>query len=173
MGAKIAGLLLTPPGIILLLALIGILVQIRWRALGNLIVLLSLAILFALSLPLTGRALIAPLEAEMHPLAPATLTPDEAKKQADAIVVLGGGRYTEAPEYGTTDTVSTAALERLRYATYLHRRTNLPLLVTGGAPFGEQTPEALLMQESLESDFQIRPRWAETESANTHENAVR
>lgn len=172
MGTKIAALLLTPPGIILLLALIGFLIQIRWRTTGIVIVGLSLAVLFALSLPMTGRALIAPLEADARPLPPASLTPDAAKKQADAIVVLGGGRYTEAPEYGTADTVSNAALERLRYAAYLHRRTGLPVLVTGGAPFGEQTPEALLMQESFEEDFQLRPKWAETRSGNTHENAV-
>ena len=89
MGTKIAALLLTPPGIILLLALIGFLIQIRWRTTGIVIVGLSLAVLFALSLPMTGRALIAPLEADARPLPPASLTPDAAKKQADAIVVLG------------------------------------------------------------------------------------
>ena len=60
MGTKIAALLLTPPGIILLLALIGFRIQIRWRTTGIVIVGLSLAVLFALSLPMTGRALIAP-----------------------------------------------------------------------------------------------------------------
>lgn len=172
MSVKIAALLLTPPGAILLLALIGFLVQIRWRTAGGVLVGMSLAVLFALSLSLTGRALIAPLEAEVHPLPPATLTPDEAKKQADAIVVLGGGRYAQAVEYGDTDAVNENTLHRLRYAAYLHRRTGLPVLVSGGAPFGEQTPEALLMQGSFEEDFQIRPKWAETESGNTQENAV-
>ena len=172
MGVKIVALLLTLPGIILLLALLGFLIQLRWRAIGNIVVGLSLMALFALSLSMTGRALIAPLEADAHPLPPASLTPDGAKKQADAIVVLGAGRYTEAPEYGTADTVSNAALERLRYAAYLHRRTGLPVLVTGGTPFGEQTSEALLMQQAFEEDFQLRPKWAETQSGNTHENAV-
>lgn len=172
MVTKVIGLLLTPPGIILLLALIGFLVQIRWRTTGNIIIGSSLAVLFALSLSMTGRALIAPLEAKLSPLSPATLTPGKARKQADAIVVLGAGRYTEAPEYGTADTVSNAALERLRYAAWLHRRTGLPVLVTGGAPFGEQISEALLMQGSFEEDFQIRPKWAETQSGNTHENAI-
>lgn len=172
MVTKIVGLLLTPPGVILLLALVGFLIQIRWRTTGSAIIGISLVALFALSLSMTGRALIAPLEMETHPLPPASLTPDAAKKQADAIVVLGGGRYTEAPEYGTTDTVNNAALERLRYAAYLHRRTGLPVLLTGGAPFGEPAPEALLMQQSFEEDFQLRPKWAETQSGNTHENAI-
>ena len=173
MVTKVIGLLLTPPGIILLLALIGFLVQIRWRTTGNIIIGSSLAVLFALSLSMTGRALIAPLEADVRPLPPATLTPGKARKQADAIVVLGGRPlHSKRRNTATADTVSNAALQRLRYAAWLHRRTGLPVLVTGGAPFGEQISEALLMQGSFEEDFQIRPKWAETQSGNTHENAI-
>lgn len=171
-GAKVLGLLLTPPGILLLLAFLGFFIQFRRRVIGNIVVGLSLVALSALSLPVTGRALIAPLETGAHSLPPASLTPDEAKKQADAIVVLGGGRYPQAPEYGDADAVSESTLHRLRYAAYLHRRTGLPMLVTGGAPFGEPAPEALLMQEALENDFQIRPRWTEARSRNTQENAA-
>ncbi len=170
-GPKIGGLLLTPPGLILLLALLGVLLQLRWRLAGRLLVGLSLVLLFILSLPLTGRALVAPLETT-PPLPTATLAPDEARQQAGAIVVLGGGRYPQASEYGDTDAVNAATLHRLRYAAWLHRRTGLPILVTGGAPFGEPTAEAALMQESLENDFQIRPKWAETRSRNTQENAA-
>ncbi|TAM44874.1 MAG: YdcF family protein [Gammaproteobacteria bacterium] len=172
LGPKIWGLLLTPPGVIVLVVLVGLLLQLRWRALGGIVVLVSIAVLFALSLPFTGRALIAPLEATASALPAATLTPEDAKKQADAIVVLGGGRYARASEYGDTDAVNEATLHRLRYAAWLYRRTGLPILVTGGAPFGEETAEALLMQAALEEDFQVRPKWAEARSRNTHENAV-
>jgi len=172
LGPKIGGLLLTPPGVIVLVVLVGLLLQLRWRALGSLVALVGITVLFALSLPFTGRALIAPLEAAASALPAATLTPEDAKKQADAIVVLGGGRYARASEYGDTDAVNEATLHRLRYAAWLHRRTGLPILVTGGAPFGEETAEALLMQATLEEDFQVRPKWAEARSRNTHENAV-
>ncbi len=172
LGPKIWGLLLTPPGVIVLVVLVGLLLQLRWRALGILVALVGIAVLFALSLPFTGRALIAPLEATASALPAATLTPEDAKKQAEAIVVLGGGRYARASEYGDTDAVNEATLHRLRYAAWLHRRTGLPILVTGGAPFGEETAEALLMQAALEEDFQVRPKWAEARSRNTHENAV-
>lgn len=171
LGPKIWGLLLTPPGVIVLAVLFGLLLQLRWRALGGLVALAGIAVLFALSLPFTGRALIAPLEAASA-LPGATLTPEDAKKQADAIVVLGGGRYARASEYGDTDAVNEATLHRLRYAAWLHRRTGLPILVAGGAPFGEAMAEALLMQAALEEDFQVRPKWAESRSRNTHENAV-
>ncbi len=48
-------------------------------------------------------------------------------------MVLGGGRYRDAPEYGN-DTVGEYTLVRLRYAAKLHRETGFPLLVTGGRP---------------------------------------
>lgn len=172
LASKIVGILLTPPGVIILVALAGLLLQLRWRKTGGALVIVSVALLFALSLPLTGRALIAPLETTSAPLPAATLTPEDARKQADAIVVLGGGRYAQASEYGDTDAVSEATLHRLRYAAWLHRRTGLPILVSGGAPFGEQMAEALLMQVALEEDFQVRPKWAEPRSRNTQENAV-
>jgi uncharacterized SAM-binding protein YcdF (DUF218 family) len=118
--------------------------------------------LAALSLPVVGNALLRSQEVSA-PLAP------EALVGAQAIVVLGGGTNYMAPEYGG-DTVSRYTLERLRYAALLHRRSGLPLLVTGGAPFGGQ-PEARLMQAVLEQEFGIKVRWVETESRDTAENA--
>lgn len=167
-GPKAIGLLLTPPGVILVIALLGFLLRIKWSFLGNFLVIASLLALLFLSLPLTGKRLMSQLEAQVRPLA---LEAKEAKP-AGAIVILGGGRYANAPEYGA-DTVSAAALERLRYGAYLHRQTGLPILVSGGAPFGEATPEAVLMKEVLERDFSVKPRWVESASRTTRENALR
>jgi uncharacterized SAM-binding protein YcdF (DUF218 family) len=44
--------------------------------------------------------------------------------------------------------------------------------VTGGSVFGGE-PEAKLMRAALEREFHVPVRWAETQSRNTHENAVR
>ena len=65
-------------------------------------------------------------------------------REAQAIVVLGAGKRTHAPEFGG-ETVNRLALERLRYAATLARETRLPMLVSGGAPAGD-TPEASLME---------------------------
>lgn len=165
---KALALLLTPPGVIVGAAFLGFLIQIWWRGFGNIIVGLCIAALLVLSLPLTGKQLLASVEASVQPLPP--LSAEEAKQQAGAIIVLGGGRYADAPEYGV-DTVNKSALERLRYAARLHRATGLPLLVSGGALFGEKTPEAVLMQAVLEEDFQIKPKWVEKKSHTTFENA--
>lgn len=168
-GTKIVDLLITPPGLILVIAVIGYLIQIRWLWTGNILVALSLCMLLALSLPLTGQQMLRDLEAPFRPL-PA-LTAEEARTKAGAIVVLGGGRYAEAPEYGGKDGVSRLTLERLHYAAQLHRSTGLPILVSAGSVLGEDPPEAVLMAQTLERDFQIKTRWREDRSRNTLENA--
>ena len=168
-GIKIIDLLITPPGLILVIGVIGYLIQIRWLWTGNILVALSLCLLLALSLPLTGQQILRDLEAPFRPLPP--LTPDEARALAGAIGVLGGGRYAQAPEYGGKDSVSRLTLERLHYAAQLHRATGLPILVSAGSVLGEDPPEAALMAQTLERDFQIKTRWREERSRNTLKNA--
>ncbi|MBI3571008.1 MAG: YdcF family protein [Gammaproteobacteria bacterium] len=166
---KIQALFLLPPGIIIVIALLGFLIQIRWLLAGSLIVFSSVAALLVLSLPLTGYQLMQGIESRFPPLR-LTAAADTGSPPG-AIVILGGGRYTEALEYGDGDSVNRLTLERLRYGAHLHRLTGLPILVSGGAPYGEQTPEAELMQASLVSDFRVEVKWVENKSANTHENA--
>lgn len=164
-SAKALALVILPPGSILLLGFLGILVGLRWRRLGTGLVLLALAGLLVLSLPPVGRALLAGLEVH-PPLEPSLLR----QSRAGAIVVLGGGRRHRAPEYGA-DTVSCETLERLRYAARLYRATGLPVLVTGGTVYGEALSEALLMKEALVDDFRVPVQWTEERSRTTWENA--
>jgi len=89
-----------------------------------------------------------------------------------AIVVLGGGIIRDSSEYGS-DTVNAPTLERLRYAASLHRRTGLPILVSGGRPIDSRLSEADTMRDSLAADFNAPPRWVEGDSLNTRENAER
>ena len=166
---KIQALFLLPPGIIIVVALLGFLIQIRWRLFGSLIVLVSIAALLVLSLPLTGYQLMHEVETRIAPLRLAAAA--DAGTRPGAIVILGAGRYTEAPEYGSNDSVSSLTLERLRYGAHLHRLTGLPILVSGGSPYGEPVPEAELMRNALVNDFRVEAKWVEDKSANTHENA--
>lgn len=162
--AKLVELLLLPPAFIVLIALLGLAMRRRWPFVGGGLVILAIGALAALSLPVTARQLMSGLEAEIKPL------PADGW-QAEAIVVLGGGRLAAAPEY-RGDTVSAATLQRLRYAARLQRVTRLPLLVSGGSVFGETIPEAELMRQALAEDFHIEPKWIEGQSRNTYENAV-
>jgi len=165
---KAVGTFLLPPGIVIVLGLIGLLVLPRWRLAAGVLVGSGMCALYVLSLPATGMALLHRLESGF----PALPTPDAAlRARADAIVVLGGGREVEAPEYGG-DTVGAATLERLRYAARLHRATGLPVLVSGGSPFGELVAEAELMQRVLLEDFRVPVRWVERRARTTFENAV-
>lgn len=123
----------------------------------------GLLLLFVLSLPAVGDAMLRTLEGE--PVSRADL------EQAQAIVVLGGGRYREAPEYGG-DTVGHETLARLRYAAKLQRESGRPILVTGGRPDGVGLSEAETMRRVLVGEFAVPVRWVEGESDNTRENAL-
>jgi len=155
-------LLLIPPGCLLLLAGIGGLVALRRPRLGKSLIGLALIALYLLSTQYVSERLVQTLEpAPGHPL---------TDTGAQAIVVLGGGIYYAAPEYGT-DTVKPEVLARLRYAAHLYRATGKPILVTGGTPQGNSTAEAALMKTVLNQDFQVPVMWVEAKSDNTGENA--
>lgn len=159
---KLLAALLLPPAGPLLLAALGLLLMRRRPRLGKSLAWSGVVLLWLLSTPIVTRPMLALLE-DMPPLDPAQA------KQAQAIVVLGGGSYFAAPEY-RGDTINSRTLERLRYAARLQRETGLPLLVSGGAPWGG-TPEAHAMKAALERDFGVKVRWVEGSSADTRENA--
>lgn len=157
--------LLFPPASIIVLLMVGLLLLRHHRRWALAVMWFAIVSLYVLSLPLTAHVLTQSLETY-----PALQAHDLKNNPAQAIVVLGSGRYADAPEYGG-DTVSTGGLERLRYAVHLHKLTGLPLVVSGGSPFGEPVPEAALMAQSLIKDFQVTEVWLEDESRTTAENA--
>lgn len=164
---KILAALILPPAGLILLALFGLWLarssrSRRWQYGGGALAALSLLGLLVFSLPVVGNALMAPLE----PNPPITAL---QLQRVQAVVILGGGTYHAAPEYGG-DTVSHYTLERLRYGARLARESRLPVLVTGGAPFGGRA-EAESMREVLEIDFGVKVRWVEASSRDTEENA--
>jgi len=172
--ALVASLLL-PPLCFILPALGGLALMRRHRTAGALLVLTALVALAAASTPFVGDRLLAALETPPLMAPPARApeaTPHPPAASGAAIVVLGGGLGRESPEYGT-DTVNPATLERLRYAAWLHRRTGLPILVSGGRPIDTRLSEADTMRDSLTADFNAPPRWIEADSLNTRENAAR
>jgi len=158
--------LLLPPLNLLMLSMFGVLARRRWPRVGTAIALLSLAMLAILSTMAGARILIRPLEA----MTPTLTAPNAAGAQA--IVVLGGGRRRDAPEYGGQDVPLPTVLARLRYAVRLHRQTGLPMLVTGGSPEINTDAEAELMARVLRDDFKAPARWVEGNSDNTAQNAL-
>ena len=97
---------------------------------------------------------------------------DSVNSEGQVIVVLGGGTYFNAVEYGG-DTVSRYSLERIRYAAHLYQLTGKWILVTGGAPLGNISSEAEQMKSVLENEFRTPVKWVEGNSNNTRENAYK
>jgi uncharacterized SAM-binding protein YcdF (DUF218 family) len=157
----LAAFLLPPLNALLLVALGWVLWRRRPRLARGLVG-AGTVLLFVLSLPVVGDAMLRTFEGEA--------VSAEAMRQAQAIVVLGGGRYREAPEYGG-DTVGETTLLRLRYAAKLHRESGLPILVTGGKPDGGGLNEAETMRDALTKDFGVPVRWVEGASDDTRQNA--
>ncbi len=153
---------LIPPGCLLLLAAWGLLRLRQHPRSGKMLIALALLSLWLVSTPWAARTLLGLLE-------PAPSDPLQAPS-AQAIVVLGGGKYYQAPEYGG-DTAGGATLVRLRYAAHLHRLTGKPILVSGGSPEGSAVSEAQTMKSALENEFNIPVAWTESTSNNTLENA--
>ena len=156
--------LLLPPLNGLLLILLGLLLRSTRQRTANFLIWSGFLLLWVLALPIVGSTLLRTLE-----VPPADLT---HLKSAQAIVVMGAGRYRDAPEFAGETTVKSLSLERLRYAARIQRETGLPLLTTGGAPDGGEVSEAAAMAMTLKKDFGVPTRWQEGKSNNSHENAV-
>lgn len=152
---------LLPPLNLLLLGGLGLWLLKRRRTLGKALIGLSLGGLWLLSTPILSDALLDSLKP-----APVALT----GKEADAIVILAGGRNKSSLEYGG-DTLNRFSLERLRYGAKLARALHKPVLVTGGAPDGGALSEGEILRAALQDEFGVHAKWVETHSLNTRENA--
>lgn len=162
LAKKILSALILPPAGPLILAALGLLLVRRHPRLGRALAWAGLLCLYLLSVPAVTSPLLASLQSAPV-LAPARL------REAQAILVLGGGRYRNAPEY-RGDTASGLTLERVRYGARLARASGLPLMVAAGAPHGGR-PEADIMADMLKQEYGVAVRWAESASRDTRENA--
>lgn len=158
--------LVLPPGGLLLLALLGLL---RRSAGGRRIAVVAIGLLAVLSLPITARILMMGVEGDWSEQG--RQDGAAAGGAPAAIIVLAGDYRSFAPEYGEA-TVGAMTLTRLRHGAYLHRRTGLPVALSGGGTPPEFSPGlAETMRISMERDFAVPVRWIDRESRNTFENA--
>ncbi len=153
---------LLPPFNVIILGALGLFLMRSRPKAGKRIVALSFLFLYVLSTPFFAHRALSAFEG--HYIHPA--------EGAQAIVVLGGGSYLRAPEYGGINTISENTLERVRYATFLYRKTGKPILVTGGHPLGNSDSEASQMKAVLENEFHVPVSWMEDQSNDTEENAT-
>jgi uncharacterized SAM-binding protein YcdF (DUF218 family) len=156
--------LLLPPGGPLLLGVLGLLLL--RLGIGRKLVTLSLLLLWTFSMPVTQNLLLAGLETY-----PALTDLEINTHDADAIVLLGSYRYLNAPEYDQ-DSAGPRMLMRMRYAAWLAKRTNLPVIPSGGFTGNMgTTPEAKIYAVILRDEYGVEVEHLETRSQNTWENA--
>lgn len=159
----VSSLLLFPTNL-LLLAAAGLLLRHRYQRAIR-VSWAALILLWLFSTRAGALLLVTPLEAQTPVLG--AIPPS-----AQAIVVLGAGRQSNAPEYGNQDAPGYLALARLQYGARLQRISHLPLLVTGGKTDNSPTSEADVMARSLREDFGVSTRWQEDQANDTAQNAT-
>ena len=167
--------LLLPPVPLLLLTLVSARLILWRRMWGWLVLLLAMAAMWLTSCSAAGEWLQRHLLSPPPALAPeriAVLKRETAAHSNVAVVVLGGGRESTAPEYGVAS-LSPVTLERLRYAIWLGRQTGAPLLFSGGLGHAAEpgASEAEVAADIAAREFGRPFRWTESSSRDTRENA--
>jgi uncharacterized SAM-binding protein YcdF (DUF218 family) len=152
--------LILPPASLVILSVVGLLLLRRWPRTARALLWSATTCWLLLSLPVVERWLIRSLHTP-------SLT-EQNVSAAQAIVILGGGVKTATPEEGNS--LSTFALERVRYGALLSKRYHLPVLVTGGGVFGN-VAESDVMAQVLHNDFNVDVRWNENRALDTEDNA--
>ncbi|MFC1042895.1 YdcF family protein [Pasteurella multocida] len=160
---KLITVVILPPFNVLILWLLSLLFSaLHYKKLSRLCALLGLTILSIFSLPYTS-----------HKIEDSLVIEDKLSladyQQAQAIVLLGGG-LRDSKELYDKLTVSAIPLERVRYAAYLQKQTQLPLLITGSSPKG--ISEAQIMANELNTFFSVPTTWVESKARTTKENAL-
>ena len=160
-----------PLASLVLLALVGVVLaaQRKHHRKGLLLGVTALSALWLLSCQGVAVWLAAHALPQFSPITPEMLK----ARQVQAIVVMGGGIYPQAPEYGQAQP-GPATAARLRYGMWLARQTALPVAFTGGSGWAASSSidsEAIVAARVAREDYGIALRWLESESRDTRENA--
>ena len=155
-----------PPFNLIIAAALG-LILLRYQKKGGFAILaISLILMYSLSTGFVSSRISYALYndvilTEWHPM----------NSHSAAIVILGAGKYIDAPEYGN-NTIRGPALERVRYGAFLYSKLKIPILVSGGDPNQSGDSEAVLMKDVLNNEFNIPVKWMEQNARNTYESAI-
>ncbi len=155
--------LLLPPVSLLVIALVGLLIERRFRVLGRCLAFFGILATLLMAMPIVSGMLLVALERDL-PVTPPPNSPPQA------IVILGGDLRRTGTAAITLDP-GTLSLERLRAGAILYRQTHLPILITGGGQRPGEPSIAEVMADTMEHDFGVPVEWRENSSRDTWENA--
>jgi uncharacterized SAM-binding protein YcdF (DUF218 family) len=170
--------LMLPPVPFLLMALVGARLILPRRGLGWLVVLLAVVGLWFSACSGTGQFLETFLLKEPMAMSRDRIAELKTQQRGDgkvgstAIVILGAGKESYAPEYGVSN-LSAGSLERLRFGLWLSRETGLPVAFSGGTGWAQTdgAAEADIANRIASQEFGRNVRWVETQSRDTRTNA--
>lgn len=115
-----------------------------------------------------------PLAAERLQDIADALALDPDLRQRTAVLVLGGGRESFAPEYQAAS-LSDTSLQRLRHGLWVGRSTGAAVGFSGGSGWAQQgaqaEAEADIAARIAAQEFGLALRWVENQSRDTRENA--
>jgi Uncharacterized conserved protein, COG1434 len=150
---KLIAYFILPPGLLVIaFAVLGILTK---RKLAKFIAFSFALFVYLLSIEPIKDVLYKPLE-EAYPV--------PSKPEGDARVILGGGSYS-------TGILKEDSTKRLLMGFVLHKQTNLPIILSGGASIGA-LPEAEVMKGLLLTLGVDKGKiYTDVNSKDTEENA--
>ena len=155
-----------PPGGLLCLIVAAYLLREKAPQVSKRLAVSAVLLLYLLSLAPVAHALAYLTYSEPVLTAPALVA-----FKPQVLVVLGGGHEVTSPEYEGAPTPSRGSLQRARYAAQLAKSTGLPVMASGGYGQLPRQSEAWALRNNL-SEYGVIPRWTETNSRTTAENAA-
>lgn len=173
-----AASLLLPPGLVFLFLITGWFVaRLLKKKWGSWILGLALVLAWVSATPALAKTLTAWHVSGLKQLDKTQLSRLYSQKNTTAIVALGLGEVSQGLEYGQYS-LRSESYERLRYAVYLSRLTNLEILYSGGQlPVDASQPDPLQFSEAAvasitaRSDFNTTLKWTETRSNTVRQSA--
>ncbi len=165
--SKVISQLLLPPGGLILLAMLGVFF---WKkGWGRGVVIMSLLTFWGLSTEPVRDTLTKPLEFKYS-----ALQLNHKELQRSVIVLLGGGIYANAPEYGGSDELKSYAMMRTLYAAHIAKRTGLNVYATGGKPLaqGDDAEGDVMRRWLIRLGVPGNRVFAESYANNTWQNAM-
>jgi len=168
--SKLFDHLVLPPGLFILLLLIGCgFYLFKRRKVFWILLFSTLVLLYLFSIEPVHDLFLRPLEDRYPPVS------IEEAGEAQYVVVLGGGVIADSPdEYGGSSPAG-GAMKRLIYGMRIAKSMNMPVILAGGSSF----PEESFLETEAESgsrilkelDFESDRVLMEKSSRNTWENA--
>jgi uncharacterized SAM-binding protein YcdF (DUF218 family) len=157
------------PGLFISILFIFIIISLFRTKKVSIPLFLITVLLYIFSCGWFARLFVSPLENNYLP--PSSPSSTFQVDDNAVIVILGGGIIPNTPKNFKGE-LSDSAFKRVIEGYLIHKRTQLPIIVTGGKLQGTQTPEAEVMKEELQKlgvcneDIYVEPY-----AKNTKQNA--